>query len=91
MDYRIEVYWRGQTDGRSVDLLSQIAHLGIDRVEQAQVSNLYFVRGTLAPEALNRHSLQRRDPDLHPRPDAAGFCASRRAERSGGHYPSAPA
>ena len=52
MNYRIEVYWRGQTDGRSVDLLGQIAHLGIDRVEQAQVSNLYFVRGTLALEAV---------------------------------------
>jgi phosphoribosylformylglycinamidine (FGAM) synthase PurS component len=58
MNYRIEVYWRGQTDGRAVDLLSQIAHLGLDRVEQAQVSNLYFLRGTPAPEALDRLAVE---------------------------------
>ncbi len=54
MDYRIQVYRRGQTDGRAIDLLSQIAHIGIDRVEDAQVSNLYFLRGMLSPEVVNR-------------------------------------
>jgi phosphoribosylformylglycinamidine (FGAM) synthase PurS component len=57
LDYRIEVFWQGQVDGRAVDLLAQIAHLGMDGVQQAQVSNL-FLRGTLAPEALERLAIE---------------------------------
>jgi phosphoribosylformylglycinamidine synthase II len=58
LDYRIQVFWQGQVDGRAVDLLAQIAHLKIDRVRQAQVSNLYFLRGALAPEALERLAVE---------------------------------
>jgi phosphoribosylformylglycinamidine synthase subunit PurSL len=58
LDYRIQVFWQGQVDGRAVDLLAQIAHLGMDCVQQAQVSNLYFLRGTLAPEALERLAVE---------------------------------
>ena len=58
MDYRIEVFWQGQVDGRAADLLAQIAHLGIERVQRAQVSNLYFLRGTLASQELERLALE---------------------------------
>jgi phosphoribosylformylglycinamidine synthase len=58
VDYRIEVFWRGQVDGRAADLLAQIAHLGMKNVQQAQVSNLYFLRGTLAPQELERLALE---------------------------------
>jgi len=58
LDYRIEVFWQGQVDGRAVDLLTQIAHLNIDRIRHAQVSNLYFLRGTLTPEVLERLAVE---------------------------------
>ncbi|MGC9347005.1 MAG: phosphoribosylformylglycinamidine synthase subunit PurL [Anaerolineae bacterium] len=47
--YRVEVFWRGGIDGRVVDLLDQIAHLGLDQVDHAAISNLYFLRGKLTP------------------------------------------
>ncbi|MBN1582555.1 MAG: phosphoribosylformylglycinamidine synthase subunit PurL [Anaerolineae bacterium] len=53
MEYRINVFWRAALpDGRAADLLSQIAQLGIGRVRQVQVSDLYFVRGDLSSEEL---------------------------------------
>ncbi len=55
MDYRIEVFWQADVpDGRVADLLSQIAHLGLDRVRNVRVSNLYFLRGDLAPDDVER-------------------------------------
>jgi len=53
--YRVEVFWRGQLDGRALDLLDQISHLAAPpNIKQVQVSNLYFLRGSLVPEALDR-------------------------------------
>jgi phosphoribosylformylglycinamidine synthase len=53
VDHRIEVYPQaGRPDGRAVDLLAQIAHLGITAVHQVDVSNLYFLRGNLTPSEL---------------------------------------
>jgi len=89
MDYRINVFWRavlpnGQAivDGRAAALLTQIAHLGIDRVTGLQVSDLYFIRGTLTEAELNRlaaellcdpvvegYALQ--PPDVQPPPGVA--------------------
>ncbi len=57
--YRVEVFWQGQLDGRSVDLREQIAHLAHPpNVEQVQVSNLYFLRGSLSPQALDRIAVE---------------------------------
>jgi len=58
MDYRIEVFWRGQVDGRAVDILNQIAHLGMTQVKRVQVSNLYFVRGELTPPEIERLAVE---------------------------------
>jgi len=52
--YRIEVFWRGGADGRVTDLLDQIAHLGIDTVRQARITNLTFLRGTLTSTQVER-------------------------------------
>ncbi len=67
MDYRINVFWRAVPperatspqdqaipDGRAAALLTQIAQLGIDRVARVQVSDLYFVRGALTPQDVDR-------------------------------------
>ena len=55
MDYRIEVYWQASVpDGRVADLLAQIAQLGLDQVRSVRVSDLYFLRGELAPADLER-------------------------------------
>ena len=51
--YRVEVLWRGNSDGRATDLLDQISHLDAPpSVRAVRVSNLYFLRGALAPTAL---------------------------------------
>jgi phosphoribosylformylglycinamidine synthase II len=52
--YRIEVIWRRGTDGRAVDLLGELRHLGIEGVAWVQVSSLYFLRGQLPPNVLDR-------------------------------------
>jgi hypothetical protein len=53
--YRVEVFWRGQADGRSADMLSQISHLDEPpNVSAVRVSDLFFLRGALAPTALER-------------------------------------
>ena len=52
--YRIEVFWRGGVDGRVTDLLDQIAHLGIDTVQQARIINLAFLRGALTSAQVER-------------------------------------
>jgi len=55
MEYRIQASWRSDLpDGRAADLLSQIAHLGVDHVQQVQVSDLYFLRGDLSTVHLER-------------------------------------
>ena len=55
VEYRIEIFWRANLpDGRVVDLLSQIAHLGLDSIQRVQVSDLYFLRGDLSPAELDR-------------------------------------
>ncbi len=52
--YRIEVFWHGENDGRAVDVHGQIAHLGIESVTRVRVSNLYFLRGTLTADEVER-------------------------------------
>ena len=53
--HRVEVFWRGQLDGRAVDLLDQIAHLDAPPiVDQVRVSDLYYLRGALEPTAQER-------------------------------------
>jgi len=55
LEYRIEVSWQADVpDGRVADLLARIAQLGIDCVENALVSDLYFLRGQLSPADLER-------------------------------------
>ncbi|HDQ73960.1 MAG TPA: phosphoribosylformylglycinamidine synthase, partial [Chloroflexi bacterium] len=53
MKHRIEVFWQADLpDGRVKDTLAQIAQLGIENVRQAQVSDIYFIKGNLSPEDL---------------------------------------
>jgi len=53
MDYRIEVFWQADLpDGRAADLLAQIAHLDLTRIQKVQVSDLYFLRGDLSSAEL---------------------------------------
>ncbi len=48
--FRVEVYGRRAEDGRAGELLDQIEHLSLSReIKQLAVSNLYFLRGDLAP------------------------------------------
>jgi phosphoribosylformylglycinamidine synthase len=54
VEYRIEVSRQESLDSRAVDLIAQVSHLGIHRVRQAWVSDLYFVRGTLSSTELER-------------------------------------
>lgn len=55
MDYRIEVFWRDEmADGRVADLLNQLAHLGVISAGPASISNLYFLRGRLSPDDVER-------------------------------------
>ncbi len=55
MDYRIEVFWQAAVpDGRVASLLAQIAHLGIEHVSNVRVSDLYFLRGRLTPDDVER-------------------------------------
>ncbi len=53
MDYRVQVYWQSQADGRAADLLAQIAQLAIDNA-QVYISNLYFLRGEILPAEIER-------------------------------------
>ena len=52
--YRIEVFWRHKEDGRAVDVLEQIRHLGIETVEHIHIQNLYFLRGALTSDDVER-------------------------------------
>ncbi len=52
--YRIEVFLRDSIDGRAVELLTQIAHLGIEGIRHIRISNLYFLRGTLTAAEVER-------------------------------------
>jgi phosphoribosylformylglycinamidine synthase len=56
--YRIEVFWRGGADGRAADLLGQIAHLGLNAVKQVTISNLYFLRGALTTDEVQRIAVE---------------------------------
>jgi len=56
--YRIEVFLRNSVDGRAVDLLGQIAHLGIEGITYVQVSNLYFLSGTLTASEVERIAVE---------------------------------
>jgi phosphoribosylformylglycinamidine synthase subunit PurSL len=53
-EYRIEVSPKNARDSRAVELLAQIARLGIEHVQQARVSDIYFLRGDLSPAELER-------------------------------------
>jgi phosphoribosylformylglycinamidine synthase II len=57
-EYRVEVFWKGHLDGRATDLMGQIAHLGIKDVEQLRISSLFFLRGALAPQDLDRLAVE---------------------------------
>ncbi|MGC9521503.1 MAG: phosphoribosylformylglycinamidine synthase subunit PurL [Anaerolineae bacterium] len=52
--YRVEVFWRGGVDGRAVEVLDQISHLGISSVASVRISNLYFLRGRLLPSDIEQ-------------------------------------
>ena len=52
--YRVEVYWVRGTDGRAVEVLDQVARLGIAPVHQLQISDLTFLRGDLGPGDVDR-------------------------------------
>jgi len=56
--YRIEVFWHGEEDGRAVDVHDQIVHLGFRSVTQVHVSNLYFLRGALSAEGVERIAVE---------------------------------
>ena len=48
--FRVEVFWRGQIDGRVKDLHEQIEHLdvaGTGDIQAIDIINLYFLRGSL--------------------------------------------
>jgi phosphoribosylformylglycinamidine synthase len=51
---RIEVFGRGELDGRATELLGQISQLGLKHVEQVHISSLFFLRGMLSPPELER-------------------------------------
>ena len=70
MEYRIEVFWQADApDGRSADLLSRVAQLGLEHVRQVQVSDLYFLRGDLSPAEQERLA-----NELLTDPIVEGFC-----------------
>ncbi len=85
MAHRIEVFWQADlADGRAADLLTQVAHLGLDRVRRVQVSDLYFLRGDLSPTDLERlaeelladpvvEGYRCRPTDASPPPGASGL------------------
>ena len=51
MDYRLQVFWNADVpDGRAHTVSDEIRALGIDTLESAQVSDLYFIRGDLTDE-----------------------------------------
>ncbi|MCU0521385.1 MAG: AIR synthase-related protein, partial [Anaerolineae bacterium] len=52
--YRVEVYWVRGTDGRAIQVLEQIARLGITGVQTLAISDLTFVRGELGPDQVDR-------------------------------------
>ena len=52
--FRVEVFWCAGTDGRAVQLLDQVSHLGIKHIMNAHVSNLYFLRGHLDYDEVSR-------------------------------------
>ena len=53
--YRVEIHWRGtHLDGRVAQLLRRAAQWARVPVQQAAVVDLYFLRGTLSPEDVER-------------------------------------
>ncbi len=55
--FRVEVFWRGRTDGRVEDLSEQIRHLdvqGVGDVESIEIVNLYFLHGALTKQQAER-------------------------------------
>jgi len=58
MDYRIEVSPRQPNDGQAADLLAQMRQLGIALPQSVQFSTLYFIRGTLTTDALQRLAIE---------------------------------
>jgi phosphoribosylformylglycinamidine synthase len=55
MNHNIEVFWRtAEPDGRALVLSLQIAHVGIERVESVQVSELTFLQGVLSARDVER-------------------------------------
>ncbi len=93
--YRVEVFWRGSVDGRAVEVLDQISHLGVSGVKSVRISNLYFLRGRLSPGDIKRIATAllvdpvvegyrwERVTDPDPSPDPAGCHASGRQPASG--------
>lgn len=52
--FRIEVRWHKGTDGRSVDLLSQLSHLAVPEIKSVTIANLYFLKGDLTASDIER-------------------------------------
>ena len=55
MNYRVEVFWKDRApEGRARNLLTEIVGLGITGVEEMRVSDLYFLRGELSKNDMER-------------------------------------
>jgi phosphoribosylformylglycinamidine (FGAM) synthase-like enzyme/phosphoribosylformylglycinamidine (FGAM) synthase PurS component len=55
MDYHVQVYWNASVpDGRAKAVLDDIRVLGVDGVHAVRVSDLYFLRGDLPVEQVER-------------------------------------
>ena len=52
--FRVEVTWRNESDGRTVDLLSQLSHMGLSNVASVEIANLYFLKGNLSSSDIER-------------------------------------
>jgi phosphoribosylformylglycinamidine synthase len=73
VDYSIEVFWRAPApDGRAAALLTQVAHLGLQQVQEVLVSDLYFLRGNLSETDLERLATE-----LLVDPVVEGYCWQR--------------
>jgi phosphoribosylformylglycinamidine synthase len=55
MDYHVQVSWNANVpDGRARAVLDDIRVLGVDGIESVRVSDLYFLRGDLSPQDVER-------------------------------------
>jgi phosphoribosylformylglycinamidine synthase II len=57
-EYRVEVFWEGHVDGRSIDLMGQIAELDVPGPTRVRISSLFFFRGALATQTIERLAVE---------------------------------